>query len=460
MTRVLIIDDDPKICLFLTSLMAEMAYEGEAAQTLKAGKALFRSVAWDLVLLDLELPDGNGLDLMPVFTAAPDPPEVIIITGTGDARGAELAFKYGAWDYVRKPFLMDEVTLPITRALQYRSEKQVQAKPVLLDRHEIVGASGPLLKCLDEVAKAAVTDVSVLITGETGTGKELFARAIHKNSARSRKGFVAVDCGALPETLVESTLFGHEKGAFTGAGKKQEGLIVQADGGTLMLDEVGDLPLEAQKSLLRTLQERSVRPVGGSREIPVDIRLVAATNLDLDRMVKERTFREDLLYRIRAMEITLPPLRDRGEDIAAIAIQKIHDLSGRYSLGPKALSEEFLSVLAAHDWPGNVRELINVLEYALASAGTDPTLFPKHLPAAFRMSGLAFEPEIQHSPVQGLDPDELPPLYLFREQTEKAYLKALLQKTGKDRKLACRISGISQSRLYGLLSKHKLSGFS
>ncbi|MCG8617674.1 MAG: sigma-54 dependent transcriptional regulator [Desulfobacterales bacterium] len=464
MTDVLIIDDDPKICLVLTGLMEEMGHAHEAAQTIAKGKAVFQSRAWDLVLLDLELPDGNGLDLLPELLDVPEPPEVIIITGTGDARGAELAFKYGAWDYVQKPFLLNEVTLPITRALEYRKEKQASARPVSLIRPHILGDCPSLRKCLEEVAKAATTDVSVLITGETGTGKELFARAIHENSRRSGHPFIAVDCGALPETLVESTLFGHEKGAFTGAGQRQEGLIVQANNGTLMLDEVGDLPLPAQKSLLRTLQERIVRPIGGAREVPVNIRLVAATHLDLDEMVAGNRFRKDFLYRIRAMEIKLPPLRDRGSDIEEIAIHKIHELCNRYQMEHKAVSSDFLDILAVHPWPGNVRELVNLLEYVLASAGADPTIFPKHLPADFRMARLDFDAQVLpagQAAATTLFPDgDLPPLADFRNRAEKNYLKELLNRAAGDRKEACRISGISQSRLYGLLSKHNLSGFS
>ena len=461
MTRILIIDDDPTICLFFTELMEQLGHTGDAVQSLGQARQIFQGTAYDLVLLDLELPDGNGLDLLPELLDAPAAPEVIIITGTGDARGAELAFKYGAWDYVQKPFLLDEVTLPITRALQYREEKQSKKEPIPLIRSHILGDSAPVRKCLEEVAQAAATDLSVLITGETGTGKELFARAIHENSRRSGSPFVAVDCGALPDTLVESTLFGHEKGAFTGAGSRREGLIVQAHGGTLMLDEVGDLPLTAQKSLLRTLQERRVRPVGGIREVPVDIRLVAATHLNLEEMVEKDRFRKDFLFRIRAMEIKLPPLRERGEDIEEITRKKIHDLCVQYQIPPKAVSPDFLAALAAHPWPGNVRELINILEYVLASAGTDPTIFSKHLPPDLRVACLEFD---HTGPAPGPDfplfPEgDLPPFANFRNQAEKRYLKALLQQADGSRQAACRISGISQSRLYGLLGKHGLSGF-
>ena len=465
MVNVLIIDDDPKICLFFSKLLKQMGHDFETAQTVKKGRSLFRSQSFDLVLLDLELQDGNGLELLPEFIDSHSDPEVIIITGTGDVRGAELAFKYGAWDYVQKPFLLDEVTLPITRALQYRKEKQVAVNLVPLIRSNIVGESDAIHKCLKDVARVSVTDASVLITGETGTGKELFARAIHENSKRALKPFLAVDCGALPETLVESTLFGHEKGSFTGAQKKQDGLITQADGGTLMLDEVGDLPLNAQKTFLRTLQERCVRPLGGASEKFVDFRLIAATNLDLDQMVKERLFRKDLLYRIRAMEIKLPPLREREKDIEEIIIKKVHELARRYGIETKAISPEFFQTLAAHNWPGNVRELINVLEYVLATAGQDPTLFSKHLPPEYRTAGLDFKPvmEIKSRQQPFVTPgagDELPTLKDYRIKMDRDYLKMLLNTVQGNRDTASRISGISRSRLYGLLKKHNLPGFS
>ncbi|MCP4118101.1 MAG: sigma-54-dependent Fis family transcriptional regulator [Desulfobacteraceae bacterium] len=465
MARILIIDDDAKIGLFLTKLLKRMEHEVSMAQSLSKGLGLAESGVFDLVLLDLEFPEGNGIDILQDLMKVTSRPEVIIITGTGGGTGAELAFKYGAWDYVQKPFLLDEVNLSITRALQYRREKQVDVSPVPLLRKGIIGESDLLQWCLQEVAKASATDGSVLITGETGTGKELFSRAIHNNSKRASRPFVAVDCGALPDTLVESTLFGHKKGAFTGADRHQDGLIVQADGGTLFLDEVGDLPLNVQIALLRTIQEKKVRPLGGGREKSVDFRLVAATNRDLDALVTDQLFREDLLYRIRAMSIHLPPLRDRKEDIEEIAVKKLHELSNRYFILPKGISKAYLDALTAHSWPGNVRELINVLDSSLGSAGQDPTLFPKHLPPEYRMAVLklkSHEPSVQKA-FPGCSPegdDVFPTLNAHRERVESEYLTLLLKRAEGDRKKAESLSGISQSRLYGLLKKHGLPGFS
>jgi DNA-binding NtrC family response regulator len=464
MAHLLIIDDDPNICEIMTRYAETSGHTSDIANTLKEGLAMGLENPYEIILLDLFFPEGNGLDILPDLLKSPASPEVIIITGAGDARAAEVAFKYGAWDYVKKPFVWDEVSLTIKRALQYHHEKKTNNKTVTLNRAEIIGESPAISNCLEIVTKAAMSDASVLISGETGTGKELFSRAIHKNSRRSSKSFATVDCGALPETLAESTLFGYEKGAFTGAHDRHEGVIRQADGGTLFLDEIGDLPLNIQKSLLRTLQERRLRPLGGKSEVPVDFRLVAATNRNLDRLTRHKQFREDLLFRIRAIEIQLPPLRDRGKDIQEIAIRKIHQLCERYGMMLKGVSPEFLKILEAQSWPGNVRELINVLEYALAASENDPTLFPKHLPPEYRSGYLkldkvppikAHDPESDHI----LSGDAFPPLSTYRDKMEKAYLQKLLEKAGNDRKKACRISGISQSRLYSLLKKHHLSRF-
>jgi len=465
MAKLLIIDDDPKICSFLDQLIESMGHDASAANTLEEGLNLAKSGNYDLILLDLEFPDGNGLQILPDLLRVSSSPEVIIITGTGDAGGAELAFKYGAWDYVKKPFVLDEVMLPTTRALQYRQEKANKQTPVTLKRIGIVGESVPIRNCLEEVARASLTDASVLISGETGTGKELFARAVHENSKRFSGNYVTLDCGALPETLAESTLFGHEKGAFTGAEKKQEGVIAQAKYGTLFIDEIGELPLNIQKSLLRSLQEKRIRPLGANKETSVDFRLVAATNRDLAQMVKEKEFREDLFYRIRAIEIRLPPLKERESDIVEITIDKVCQLGQQYGLGTKGVSGEFLEILSAHDWPGNVRELINVIEYSMASAGEDPTLVPKHLPPEYRTAQLnlgsdqmtkATDRFVDISDIKG----ELPTLSDYRSETERAYLQMLMQRAKGRREEACRLSGISQSRLYGLLKKHNLSRFS
>ena len=248
----------------------------------------------------------------------------------------------------------------------------------------MVGNCAAIRKCLDIMAEAAQSDASVLIVGETGTGKEVCARAIHDNGPMAARNFVVVDCASLPDTLVESVLFGHEKGAFTGADRSQEGLIRQAHGGTLFLDEIGELPFGLQKTFLRVLQERRFRPVGGKWEVESNFRLVAATNRDLGKLAAEGYFRTDLLFRLTAFTIELPALRERRDDIRDLAVYYMMKICERYTIGTKGFSPEFLEALRAYEWPGNVRELINAMERAIASARHEPTLYPNHLPTEIR----------------------------------------------------------------------------
>ncbi len=462
MARLLIIDDDKALCEALTELARSKGLAPQCAFGPAEGRRMAHASDCDVVLLDLDFPDGNGLDILPDLLKAPSGPEVIIMTGTGGVRGAELAYKHGAWDYVLKPFQFDEVFLPISRALQYRREKNRDVPPKLLKRNAILGGSPELEQCLELVAAASATDTSVLISGETGTGKDLFAHAIHANSRRSNRPFIAVDCAALPGSLVEGTLFGHEKGAFTGAERRREGLIREADGGVLFLDEIGELPLAVQATFLRTLQERRLRPIGGKTEVPVDFRLVSATNRDLDEMVETGQFRRDLLFRIRTIEIAIPPLRRRPGDVRVIAMGKIDDLCRRHELPAKGASPEFMEILEAHPWPGNVRELVNVLEYALALAPRDAILYPKHLPSDYRLVKLKADAARQEpEPESGRRPaeDPFPTLPEYKDRAEREYLRALLDRAGGDRETACRLSGVSQSRLYHLLKKQGLPRF-
>ena len=312
MANILIIDDDNLIRDSFSEVVRRMGHEPHVASSMSEGLKAIKTGRFDLVFSDVRMPDGSGLDLLPEIRQIDFPPEVIIMTGYGDPDGAELAIKNGAWDYIGKPVSIQEIMLPVERALQYREKSRVTVLPVSLKRDGIIGNGHKLRSCLDRLAQAAHSDASVLISGETGTGKELFAWAIHENSPRADKNFVVVDCAALPETLVESTLFGHVRGAFTGADKARDGLIKQADGGTLFMDEIGELSAGIQKTFLRVLQEKRYRPVGGSQEIKSDFRLVAATNRDLDGMSANGGFREDLLFRVRTLVIDLPPLRDNG----------------------------------------------------------------------------------------------------------------------------------------------------
>lgn len=470
MYNILIIDDDAEICDAVKSAVMRMDHTASAAFTLEAGLAKLKETPFDVVLLDVRLPDGDGLAAMPEIQRVPSGPEVIIMTGYGDPDGAELAIKNGAWDYLEKPVSVKAIRLVLSRALQYRKETQRRRGPTSLNRVGIVGDSPPIKACLDAVAQAAAGDINVLITGETGTGKELFAWAIHENSARAghNHSFVVVDCTALPKTLVESVLFGHEKGAYTGADQAKDGLIKQADGGTLFLDEVGELPIEIQMKFLRVLQEKHFRPVGGKDEEKSDFRLIAATNRDLDAMVDEGGFREDLLFRLRAMTLQLPPLRERREDIKPLALHHISVLCERYRTDTKGFSPDFFDVLESYDWPGNVRELNQALEMALTSAGPNPMLFPMDLPDEIRAqiarkavgdgTQQAVDVIASNAVVLG---ENLPRLKDARElaveHLERRYLKRLLKLTGGEIRPACEVSGLSRSRLYTLLKKYGIA---
>ncbi len=456
MARVLIVDDDELIGEMLSVMVEDMGHSASSATTLKAGFEKASSDNFDVIFLDIRMPDGNGLDLLPKIRELPLHPEVIIITGRGDPDGAELAIKNGAWDYIQKSSSTKEMLLPFVRALQYREEKNARKPPTALKLNGVIGKSPTMNVCLDLLAQAAQSEVNVLLTGETGTGKEVFARAIHENSTRGENNFVVVDCTALPETLVESVLFGHEKGAFTGADSAQVGLVRQAHAGTLFLDEIGELPLAVQKAFLRVLQEHRFRPVGAKREIESDFRLIAATNRSLEKMVQDRTFRSDLLFRVRTLPIELPPLSARKEDIKELAMYHMARVCERYQIGTKGFSPEVFDALMAYEWPGNVRELVNAIERAISDAYHEPTLFPKHLPLDLRVKVARSSVKKEAIPTaEGVVP--LGSLAECRHAAEGRYLRDLMFRTKGKIREACRISGLSRSRLYVLLKKHNLS---
>ncbi len=466
MASVLIIDDDQVVCDILFDIINDMGHSVTCSHTLSGGLREAETGKHDLILLDVRLPDGNGLDAIALVQKAEPKPQIIIMTAAGDKNGAELAIRNGAWDYIQKPASIHDMMLPIIRALQYLEDRKVkwrgEGAPRLLKLDGIVGNCSKMKGCFELVAQAATTETNVLITGETGTGKELFASAIHNNSLRAKKTFVVVDCSALPETLVESILFGYDKGAFTGAQKAREGLIKQADGGTLFLDEVAELPFLVQKAFLRVLQEHRFRPVGGSAEISSDFRLIAATNRDLEKMVHEGTFRTDFLFRLRSFIIELPPLRDRAEDIADIVTYYVAKLCERHGIGLKGFSPDFMGALSAYKWPGNVRELLHALERALAAAFHEPTLFPQHLPEHIRIDLAKHSIQNIVSPRAKSDNDlisrkAMPSLRNYRENMDRMYLMELTSLAGGNIREACGVSGLSRSRLYDLLKKHNLT---
>ena len=467
MANILIIDDDRMLCDLLCRQIRRMEHEPVYALDIEGGLREINSKDFDVVYLDVNLPDGSGLDILPRIRKVPSSPEVIIFTAEGDPEGAELAIESGAWDYIEKPSSVKEMLLPLIRALQYRDEKKRTPKAAL-KRSDICGSSPELQECLDLLVEAAGSDENVLIMGEIGTGKELFAKAIHENSYRAQKSFVVVDCAALPDTLVESMLFGHEKGAFTGAHEAHTGLIKQADGGTLFLDEVGELSPSLQKAFLRVLQERRFRSLGGRKESESDFRLIAATNRNLGEVSESEAFRKDLFFRLNSLEIKLPPLRKRTGDIKEITFDYLRKLSEQGRVEMKGFSPEFFEALTRYDWPGNVRELLSAINRALVTSNAEPTLFPKHLPKQIRIH-LARESVRKHNGIDTLEdeilesPTGLPNLKDYRdtaiEKSEHQYLKKLMTLTQKNIKEACRMSGLSRSRMYSLLKKYKIAGY-
>lgn len=461
MANVLIIDDDKSICEILASFVRSMGHSTSYALTLKEGIEKAASTPFDLVFLDVRLPDGNGLSAVPEIRETPSAPEIIIITGEGSGSGAKMAMKSGCWDYIEKPLSIETIKLPFLRAVQFRKEKAILRRPLVLKREGIIGNSQPLKECLNLVAKAGETDTNVLITGDTGTGKELFARAIHENSRRADQAFVVVDCVTLPENLVESTLFGQVKGAFTGADRDRDGLIKEADGGTLFLDEVGDLPGHVQAAFLRVLQEHRFRPVGQGREIASDFRLVAATNRDLDLLVEAGKFRNDLLFRLKASVIHLPTLKERSNDILELTVYYLRKFCDRYRIGIKGLSSDFCEALTAYDWPGNVRELIHAVEWAISTARDAQTLYPVHLPTDIRsklkMASIRFEPPPKGDSEKRISsPTSFPNLQELIKTTEQKYFEDLMAFTGGDIKAICRISGLSRANVYARLKKYQI----
>lgn len=472
MTHVLIVDENRKYCDKLREVMGKRGFSISSAHTLREGFRIGRERDIDVVLLTSPLSDGCcGIDNVQRFRSGRNYPEVIVLAANANASEAETAISNGAWDYVLKSPSPYKLVEPLSRLAHYRAgKKQEKEKGDAAYRFPgIIGSNSRFRMCLDLLAKASQSNANVLVQGETGTGKELFAVALHHKSQRVRKNFVVVDCAALPETLVESTLFGHERGSFTGANRSQTGLVKQADGGTLFLDEVGEMPLSLQKTFLRVIEERRFRPVGGEREITSDFRLVAATNRDLDAMVAEGRFRSDLLFRLRTFSIQLPSLQERESDLKELTSFFISRLCQQNSEPEKIISRDFLKALASYPWPGNVRELAHALERSLAVAQGETMLMATHLPTYIRVHNVktalgewggepGSEVEEESSPESGTQEVPLEKLQVVRDRAlakaEKEYLHRLFNASGGKIQEACLISGLSRSRLYQLLKDH------
>lgn len=472
---VLVVDDDRNLFDLLVKRTSDLGVRAIQATSLEDGLQKNRADSCDVILMRDNLPDGAACYVIQDFQAETHSPEIIVYSTLGDPEQAELAFKCGVWEYVIDP--EPEACLPklLNCALRYRQNKADDAGPHRREirdqmvHHGIIGGSKELQNCIDLAVRIAQSDTNVLIFGESGTGKELFASAIHHISPRSANKLIVVDCTALPPTLVESILFGHAKGSFTGADKAQPGLIKQSDGGTLFLDEISELPLEIQKKFLRVIQERSFLPVGGNNEIKSDFRLIAATNKDLQAMCDEGSFRQDLLFRLKTFQLDLPPLRVRRRDITELAYYYRDVFCRRNKLKRKMFSPDYLMILGQYDWPGNVRELFQAVERSITLAENCTILYPKHLSAGIRIEVTrkklqkqeAMDESLLPADQHRIDLQDMPALKEARnraiETQEIRYLEALLIATEGNIKECCKIAGLSRSRLYDLLKKYRLS---
>jgi len=362
--HILIVDDEEGIRESLSSILADEGYAVEAVES--AEKALERSARGDLevILLDVWLPGMDGLEALSRMQSFPRPPAVIMISGHGTIETAVRATKLGAFDFVEKPLSLEKIIVLVRNAVQQRrlEEENQLLRTELGHRHQVVGESVPMKALRQQIAVTAPTNGRVLIYGESGTGKELVARALHAASLRSKGPFVEVNCAAIPEELIESELFGHIKGSFTGASDDKVGKFQKADGGTLFLDEVGDMSLRTQSKVLRVLEEQRFEPVGSNQTIRVDVRVLAATNKDLEKEIAHDRFRQDLFYRLNVIPFFVPPLRDRREDIPILARHFLNEFSSAYGKKTRELSDTALEILIRYPWPGNVRELRNLVE--------------------------------------------------------------------------------------------------
>ncbi len=447
--NILVIEDDQDMCDLLA---VGLGRRGFSVSTYISGKEGLDAVSLqltDVVLADINLPDMNGLDICnEIASNLPDIP-VIIMTAFGSMDTAIAAIRAGAYDFVTKPLDIEILCMSLERAVRYRNLQETVKKlseEVKQPRHfdNLLGESPPMEKLFSQLIRIADSEASLLITGESGSGKELTARAVHMHSHRKEHPLVTINCAAMPGQLLESELFGHKKGAFTDAKNHNKGLFLQADGGTLFLDEVGEIPMDLQPKLLRALEERCVRPVGGTAERPFDVRIIAATNRDLESAVEDGHFREDLFYRLNVIKIEMPPLRSRGGDILLLARKFVEHFSSRQNKAVVGISDAAAEKLLDYAWPGNVRELRNAVEHAVALTHFDK-IVPEDLPEKIRL----FRDDYILLGAQ--DPMEL----ISMEDMERRYIMYVLKTTGGNRTLTARILKVDRKTLYRKLQRYE-----
>ncbi|MDX2053034.1 MAG: sigma-54 dependent transcriptional regulator [Polyangiaceae bacterium] len=448
-SKILIVDDDADVCALLRDSLLKQGHTADACGALKDASERIASDDYDVVVTDLQLAGESGLELCEWMKQNRADVPVIVITGFGNMDTAVSAIRAGAYDFITKPVDLNLLEFTVRRAAQHRDLHAEVRRLRLASSHHLgiegmIGESSPIKKLAGLILRVANSDATVLISGESGTGKELIAHALHKTSERAAGPFVAVNCAALPSELLESELFGHERGAFTDARRAREGLLREASGGTLFLDEIGEMSLDMQVKLLRALQERKVRPVGGSQEVAFTARLVAATNKDLESEVEEGRFRADLYYRINVVRLHAPPLRARGNDVLLLAQHFVASIAKRSAHPIKGFSSEAAKRLLDYDWPGNVRELENTVERAMALAQFDEI-------------GLEDLPEKVQSyqstqlVIGGGNPEDL----LTLEELEKRYILKVLATVSGNKTQAAKVLELDRRTLYRKLDRYE-----
>jgi DNA-binding NtrC family response regulator len=443
--RVLVADDEESMRYFLGRSLKRQGFEVETVAGGDQAIERFEARRFDLAVVDLKMPGADGIEVLARMRKADPEALVILMTAYGTIRSAVEAMRKGAFDYITKPFEMDELLLLIERALKLRAtERENRALRQIVERRKayggLIGQSAAMRKVFQTIDMLCGSNATVLISGESGTGKELLARAIHMHSLRNEGAFVALNCGAIPETLVESELFGHEAGAFTGAEKRKHGLVERAHGGTLFLDEISEMPMATQVKLLRFLQEKEITPVGSTRTLAVDLRVIAATNRDLEERVAGKKFRQDLYWRLKVVPVHLPPLRERREDIPVLVAHFLERFRSVEGCRVEGFTLDAMIMLCNHSWPGNVRELENIVERIVVLCSKQTTIDVEDLPDTIR---------------EQAGPAELRPggegVVPFQEASgvfEREYLRNLFKRTRGNISQAARLSGISRSHLH------------
>lgn len=447
--KILIADDEPRIRKIMSVLLMQEGYEVKSVANGKEAVTETAAFQPDLILLDQQMPVMTGLEALEKIQAIRPNQVIILITAFGTISLAVDAVKKGAYDFIEKPFDNDDLLLKVKRAVEHsRLKGQIRQLKKRLGEGErpIIGSEGGLRTVMEQVNRVAMTEATVFIHGESGTGKELIARAVHMRSKRSERPFVAINCGAIPLSLVENELFGHEKGAFTDAKEAQPGIFEQAEGGTLFLDEIGELPMDAQVKLLRVLEERKVTRIGGTKLIPVNVRIVAATNRDLESEVKAGNFRLDLLYRLNVFTLELPPLRDRKEDIPLLTDFFVRKHNEALNLSIKSITPAAMDKLCAYDWPGNIRDLENAVQSAMILC-LNEVIDVQQLPA--RIKGVE---QCNASVVLGENND----IREVNAQVEKELIQETLNKFGGNRTLTAEALNISRKTLFNKMKKYGL----